>query len=177
MARCDEGYLCDVCGQDVAEIVDSDLYLRYVLGEVSPLELPRQRERHIRCNAATAEYIVAAEFEPLGCDSFFAKESMDAEFVRWQKGGDAGLASAPGTADGSACRSRRYPLPEVRRVGPTVGNDQASETIGNAASRQPESTIRVPPRWSSVLIPEADSMYEWRRRIAPSPPIRRGRIR
>ena len=48
MAKCDEGYLCDVCGEDVAAIVDSDLYLRYILGEVGPLELPKLRERHIR---------------------------------------------------------------------------------------------------------------------------------
>ena len=36
MAKCEEGYLCDVCGGDVAEITDSDLYLRYVIGEVDP---------------------------------------------------------------------------------------------------------------------------------------------
>ena len=34
MAGCERGYLCTVCGQDVEEITDSDLYLRYVLGEV-----------------------------------------------------------------------------------------------------------------------------------------------
>ena len=28
MARCDQGYLCDVCGQDVEAITESDLYLR-----------------------------------------------------------------------------------------------------------------------------------------------------
>ena len=65
MARCDQGYLCDVCGQDVEAITDSDLYLRYVLGEVSPLALPTQRERHIRCNPATAQYIVDPAFPPL----------------------------------------------------------------------------------------------------------------
>ena len=36
MAKCDEGYLCDVCGQDVAELKDSDLYLRYVVGLLDP---------------------------------------------------------------------------------------------------------------------------------------------
>ena len=30
--KCEEGYLCDVCGGDVEEITDSDLYLRYVIG-------------------------------------------------------------------------------------------------------------------------------------------------
>ena len=38
MARCDEGYRCEVCGRDVEAVTDSDLYLRYVLGEV-PLEM------------------------------------------------------------------------------------------------------------------------------------------
>ena len=58
MARCDQGYLCDVCGGDVEAIVDSDLYLRYVMGEVDPLALPTMPERHIRCNPAIAQYVV-----------------------------------------------------------------------------------------------------------------------
>ena len=45
MALCEQGYLCDVCGQDVAAIVDSDLYLRYVLGEVGPLEKDKTDEK------------------------------------------------------------------------------------------------------------------------------------
>ena len=36
MAKCEEGYLCDVCGGDVEEITDSDLYLRYVIGQLEP---------------------------------------------------------------------------------------------------------------------------------------------
>ena len=52
MARCEQGYLCDVCGAEVAEITESDLYLRYVLGEVAPEKLHLSRERHIRCNPA-----------------------------------------------------------------------------------------------------------------------------
>src|SRR5262249_36621270 len=67
MARCDQGYLCDVCGEDVEQITESDLYLRYVLGEVSPLVLPKERERHIRCNPAVAQYIVDPAFAPVLC--------------------------------------------------------------------------------------------------------------
>jgi len=81
VAKCDQGYLCDVCGQDVERITDSDLYLRYVLGEVPPLTLPRQRERHIRCNPATAQYIVDPAFEPMRCEGVFAKEHLDPAFV------------------------------------------------------------------------------------------------
>jgi len=85
MVACELGYLCDVCGQDVEAVIDSDLYLRYIMGEVTPLQLPHQRERHIRCNPATAQYIVDAGFEPVVCDGMFAKTNLDAEFVRLQE--------------------------------------------------------------------------------------------
>ncbi|MCI0682339.1 MAG: hypothetical protein L0Y71_09560 [Gemmataceae bacterium] len=85
MARCEQGYLCDVCGQDVEQITESDLYLRYVLGEVSPLVLPRERERHIRCNPAMAQYIVDPAFEAPRCDGLFAKETLDPAFVHEQE--------------------------------------------------------------------------------------------
>jgi hypothetical protein len=85
MVGCEQGYLCDVCGADVEVITDSDLYLRYILGEVSPLALPTLRERHIRCNPATAQYIVDPAFAPLRCDGPFAKESLDPAFVAEQE--------------------------------------------------------------------------------------------
>ena len=113
MARCDEGYLCEVCGQDVAAITESDLYLRYVMGEVPPLDLPRSRERHIRCVPETAQYIVDPAFEPVVCANLFAKASLDAEYVAvresmvtraWRR-----LQEIP--ALGIALTE--YPLPEV----------------------------------------------------------------
>lgn len=81
MARCDEGYCCDVCGGDVEGITDSDLYLRYVLGEVPLYELQRSPERHLRCNPALAQYVVDARFPPVACGGAFAKEWLDAEYV------------------------------------------------------------------------------------------------
>src|SRR3954470_10024190 len=69
MAKCEQGYLCEVCGAEVEGITESDLYLRYVLGEVGPGWLPLSRERHIRCNPALAQYIVDPSFEPVPCDS------------------------------------------------------------------------------------------------------------
>jgi hypothetical protein len=81
MARCDEGYRCEVCGTDVEAITESDLYLRYVLGEV-PLELlHRMPERHIRCNPALAQYITDPAFPPVRCEGPFAKESLESEYV------------------------------------------------------------------------------------------------
>jgi len=81
MARCDEGYLCEVCGQDVAEVVDSDLYLRFILGEVPLERLHLQPERHIRCNPAVAQYIVDANFPPVVYDGSFAKVNFDDDYV------------------------------------------------------------------------------------------------
>ncbi len=82
MARCDEGYLCDVCGQDVAIILDSDLYLRYILGEVPLDVLHLMPERHIRCNPVVAQYIVAAQFPSVECVGPFAKSNLDCGYVQ-----------------------------------------------------------------------------------------------
>lgn len=81
MARCERGYLCEVCGGEVEEITESDLYLAYVLGEVPGEELLRRRERHIRCNPERAQYIVDPAFPPVRCTGFFAKEVLDSEYV------------------------------------------------------------------------------------------------
>ena len=81
MARCEQGYLCDVCGREVEAIGDSDLYLRYVLGEVSIDQLQQTPERHIRCNPALAQYIVDPVFEPVVCEGPFAKAQFGADFV------------------------------------------------------------------------------------------------
>jgi hypothetical protein len=81
MAKCDEGYRCEVCGGDVETVVESDLYLRFVLGEV-PLELlHRLSERHIGCNPALAQYIVHPAFAPVGCAGPFDKSELDSAFV------------------------------------------------------------------------------------------------
>src|SRR5207302_5763654 len=81
MARCEQGYLCEVCGLDVGEITASDLYLRYVLGEVPPEQLHLLPERHIRCNPSLAQYIVDPAFEPVRCEGIFDKALLDSEFV------------------------------------------------------------------------------------------------
>ena len=81
MAGCERGYLCAVCGEEVEQITDSDLYLRYVLGEVEGDFLHRLPERHIRCNPALAQFIVAEGFAPLLIDGAFAKADLDSDFV------------------------------------------------------------------------------------------------
>jgi hypothetical protein len=81
MARCDQGYLCDVCGREVEDITESDLYLAYVLGSVKPERLHLEPERHLRCNPARAQFIVEARFPPVVCAGPLAKAELDAEYV------------------------------------------------------------------------------------------------
>lgn len=81
MARCDEGYLCSVCGLEVEDLTESDLYLRYVLGEVDPETLHLAPERHIACNPTLAQFIVAEDFPPVAATGLFAKAELDPGFV------------------------------------------------------------------------------------------------
>ncbi len=85
MAVCEQGYLCDVCRLEVEAMTDSDLYLRYILGEVPPETLTITPERHIRCNPATAQYIVDPGFEGVACEGPFSKAFMDREYIAQQE--------------------------------------------------------------------------------------------
>ena len=82
MAKCDEGYLCRVCGGDVESITDSDLYLRYVIGLVDPEILHTTPEIHIRCNPVLAQFIVDDRFSPVTVDSEMGKQNLDAKYVQ-----------------------------------------------------------------------------------------------
>jgi hypothetical protein len=113
MAKCDEGYLCDVCGQDVAELIDSDLYLRYIVGVLDPEVLHTTSERHIRCNPTIAQYIVAEDFDPVAIEGPFDKRQLDPAYVTererlitrgWQRLKEVGSLGIP---------IIEYPLPEV----------------------------------------------------------------
>ena len=68
MAKCEEGYLCEICGAEVEDLTQSDLYLRYVIGMVDPETLHTHPERHILCNPLLAQFIVDDGFEPVVCD-------------------------------------------------------------------------------------------------------------
>ena len=115
MAKCEEGYRCEVCGQDVANITDSDLYLRYVIGMLDPEVLHTTAERHIRCNPALAQFIVAEEFEPILVEGPFDKRTLDTESVQarerlitlgWRRLQEIAQSGEISVLD--------YPLPEVR---------------------------------------------------------------
>jgi hypothetical protein len=81
MTVCERGYLCEVCGLEVEDITESDLYLRYVLGEVDPETLHLSPERHLLCNPTLAQFIVAEGFGPVVADGPFAKGELDPAFV------------------------------------------------------------------------------------------------
>ena len=81
MAKCYQGYLCEVCGLDVAELTDSDLYLRYIVGMLDPEVLHTTPERHIACNPTLAQYIVADEFPAIEVEGPFDKRTLDPQFV------------------------------------------------------------------------------------------------
>jgi hypothetical protein len=115
MAKCEEGYLCDVCGGDVEEMPDSDLYLRFVIGLVDPETLHTSRERHVRCNPALAQFIVDGDFEPVSVEGHFDKRTLDADYVRQRERlvtrGWRRLREIQGK---ETLTILEYPLPEVR---------------------------------------------------------------
>jgi hypothetical protein len=121
MARCERGYLCDVCGEEVAEIADSDLNLSYIVGLVDSRALLARPERHIRCNPVQAQFIVDERFPPVTVEGPFGKQALDRHYVvaqedlltrgwrRLQEVATLGIAIS------------EYPLPECRssRTGAT----------------------------------------------------------
>ena len=114
MAKCEEGYLCDVCGADVAELSDSDLYLRYVIGQIDPEVLHTTRERHIRCNPVLAQFIVDPDFPPVVVDGPFDKRQLDPAYVAEREGLVTRGYRRLRELAGSTLSIIEYPLPEVR---------------------------------------------------------------
>jgi hypothetical protein len=114
MARCDQGYLCDVCGEQVEELSDSDLYLRYVLGEVDPERLHELPERHLRCNPVLAQFIVDPGFEPVVVAGAFSKAQLAADFVAAEESRVTQAYLRLQAIPGLGLAITEYPLPEVR---------------------------------------------------------------
>jgi hypothetical protein len=82
MARCELGYICQVCGEEVEEIFESDLYLSFVIGEMDGKSLFSTPERHIRCNPVQAQFIVDDEFAAVAVEGPFDKRLLDPPTVR-----------------------------------------------------------------------------------------------
>ncbi len=113
MAKCDEGYLCEVCGKDVATLTDSDLYLRYVVGLLDPEVLHTTPERHILCNPSLAQYIVAKDFQPVLIEGPFDKRTLDATYVDQQEQLLTRGWQRLNQVAGQELPIIEYPLPEV----------------------------------------------------------------
>ena len=125
MARCDEGYLCEVCGREVKGITESDLYLRYVLGEIDSQALLGSPERHIRCNPFLAQFIEDSAFAPVRMEGPFSKEFMDLAEVAereafvtrgWRRLREVRKLGLP---------ISEYPLQEVRTGGSKIEDGDA----------------------------------------------------
>jgi hypothetical protein len=114
MAKCEEGYLCDVCGGDVEGLAESDLYLRFVIGEVEPEVLHTSRERHIRCNPVLGQFIVDNDFEPVAVEGAFDKRQLDAVYVRQRESLVTRGWRRLKELAGLELPIIDYPLPEVR---------------------------------------------------------------
>ena len=114
MAKCDEGYFCSICGNDVKNVTHSDLYLRYVIGQLDPELLHTTPEKHIRCNPELAQFIVADDFQPIVVEGPFSKTELDPEFVAeqeaWVTRGWHRLKEIHSMQDVSILE---FPLPEV----------------------------------------------------------------
>ena len=84
MAKCDEGYLCQVCGQAVKRLDESALYLQYVVGWISSDEIHTRPECHLRCQPTLAQFIVHKSFAAveLSKDFELSKERLDSDFAR-----------------------------------------------------------------------------------------------
>ncbi len=86
MAKCDEGYLCEVCGGEVERLTDSALYLQYVMGWIDPETLHTRRECHLRCQPALAQFIDDPRFAPaVEVVGDFDLRQLDAQFVADRK--------------------------------------------------------------------------------------------
>ncbi len=82
MARCDEGYLCRICKEEVEKLSESELYLRFVIGEIDPEILHLTPECHLVCNPVLAQFIDDQKFAACLCAlEGFRKQDLDPSYV------------------------------------------------------------------------------------------------
>ncbi|MCP4816389.1 MAG: hypothetical protein GY888_28055 [Planctomycetaceae bacterium] len=113
MAKCDEGYICDVCGEEVEAITESDLYLRFVIGMLDPEILHTSAERHLRCNPSLSQFIVDVRFDAVVLEGDFDKRQLDVTFVQERESLVTRGWKRLQEIAGSDLSILEYPLPEV----------------------------------------------------------------
>lgn len=133
MAKCDEGYRCDVCGKDVEDLVESSLYLAYVIGDIDPELLHTSQERHLTCNPVLAQFITDESFSSVFADGDFDKRKLDPKYVEARESvvtrGFQRLKQLRGKEGLSILE---YPLPEVRdRLASDADDYVAQERTGS----------------------------------------------
>jgi hypothetical protein len=77
MAKCDEGYLCEVCGEPVEKLSDSALYLQFVIGWIDSGLLQSRRECHLRCLPTLAQFVEHPDFESVQIEGDFDLRLLD----------------------------------------------------------------------------------------------------
>ena len=119
MARCEQGYLCDVCGDEVESISNSDLYLRFVTGEIAAGDLLAAPERHLLCNPFNAQFIESEQVPKVYAEGDFDRRQLDSDYVQhqsqlltrgWHRLQELAALEAP-------LPLAEYPLPEFRKQG------------------------------------------------------------
>ena len=116
MAKCDQGYLCEICGNEVENITDSSLYLQYVIGWIAPETLHSRPDSHLRCNPALAQFIDSEDFlPPVVHEGAFDRRTLDAEFSNRRTAlvTEGFLRLCELTCMRHAMTLTEYPLPEV----------------------------------------------------------------
>ena len=81
MAALRRSYLCEVCGQDVAVVTDSDLYLRYVLARCHWNACTASRSGTWAATRPPPSTFVDAAFSLVSVPGDFGKASLDPAFV------------------------------------------------------------------------------------------------
>jgi len=83
MAKCDQGYLCRVCGEEVEKLSQSELYLRFVIGEIDPETLHLSGECHLQCNPVLAQFIDDPRFSNATKPRIgFRAEDLDPDYAQ-----------------------------------------------------------------------------------------------
>ncbi len=114
MAKCDEGYRCQVCGEPVKNLTVSSLYLLFVIGELPARELLSARDAHLRCNPELSQFILDEGFPPLPCPGPFDKRELSPAAAASREALVSRGYRRLKEVSGRQISLAEYPLPEFR---------------------------------------------------------------
>ena len=74
--------MCSICGEEVEHLTDSQLYLRFVIGEIDPETLHASAECHLSCVPTFSQFIADERFESSSeIEGPFSKNQLDSAYV------------------------------------------------------------------------------------------------